>query len=152
MQSLRKFVSLEPVTRRLLLQTVCLLPLTALGLRLIGLRRVHAGLARLAGPAGGAPPEDVTIRIGRSWRVVDIVARRGPYRGNGLSRSQVLWWLLRRQGIESDLRIGVRNETELFQAHAWVEYKGQPLNESEQVYERYTAFDQPIAPERVRLP
>jgi hypothetical protein len=57
-----------------------------------------------------------------------------------------LWWLLHRQGVVSDLRIGVRNSGGHFEAHAWVEYQGYPLNEQAQVHQRYTSFAQAIIP------
>jgi hypothetical protein len=46
-----------------------------------------------------------------------------------LHRSLTLWWLLRRQGVASELRIGVRKEQGRFEAHAWVERAGVALND-----------------------
>jgi hypothetical protein len=39
-----------------------------------------------------------------------------------------LWWLLRIQGIDSDIRIGVRKGTRL-EAHAWVEINSTVVND-----------------------
>jgi hypothetical protein len=72
--------------------------------------------------------------------------RHSPFRGNCLSRSLTLWWLLRQQGLEGTLRIGTRFKDGQFQAHAWVEYDGQPLNEEPQVYYTFTVFAQAIKP------
>ncbi len=54
--------------------------------------------------------------------MVNIAALRGPFRPTCLERSLVLWWLLQRDGIQSDLRIGVRKDEGELKAHAWVEY------------------------------
>ena len=151
MRFLRQLRSLKPVGRRVFLQAAILLPFTALGLRLFGLMNVYAGLGRLAGHPGQAPPADEVARVRRARRVIRYLGQNGPYRGNCLSRSLILWWLLRRQGIESDLRIGVQNEAGRFQAHAWVEYQGRPLNASQQVHQRYVAFEQAIVPRGVKF-
>jgi hypothetical protein len=47
-----------------------------------------------------------------------------------LQRSLVLLWLLRRRGIESELRIGVRKDGSALTAHAWIEMAGEFLNDS----------------------
>jgi hypothetical protein len=40
------------------------------------------------------------------------------------------------------VRIGTRKNGEKFEAHAWVECDGVPLNEPEGVHEHYAAFDE----------
>jgi len=62
-----------------------------------------------------------------------------------LEESLALWWLLRRQGIGSDLRVGVRKDGEKFEAHAWVERDGIALNEPEARHQHYAAFDAALA-------
>jgi hypothetical protein len=64
---------------------------------------------------------------------------------NCLNFSLALWWLLARQGIASDLRVGVRKEGEKFEAHAWVECGGVPLNEPELNHQQFAAFDSALA-------
>ncbi|WP_198032901.1 lasso peptide biosynthesis B2 protein [Mesorhizobium sp. L48C026A00] len=74
-------------------------------------------------------------------RLVSIAAYRGSYSGNCLKRSMTLWFLLRRQGIEAELRIGTRKADGKFEAHAWVEYRGKVLNDTVDVGERFAAFE-----------
>lgn len=151
MHFLHKLRSLKPLGRRLLLQAVVLLPLTTLGLRVFGFNRVYASLARLAGHKSQARPEDELKRVRRASHVIRYLARNGLYWGNCLSRSLALWWLLCRQGIECDLRIGVCKNAGQFEAHAWVEHQGRPSNANETIYQRFAAFDQPFVPEGVRF-
>jgi hypothetical protein len=150
MEFFAKLRSLKPAGRRVLLWVTFALPLTALGLRVFGFRRVYAALERLSRRAR-LSSEDETRQVRRARHVIRYAAKHGPYRGNCLSRSLVLWWLLRRRGIESDLRIGVRRDAENLDAHAWVEYQGRPLNAHERVHEQYAAFDGAILPRGARF-
>ena len=55
-----------------------------------------------------------------------------------LEESLALWWLLRRNGIDPDFRIGVRTITGRFESHAWVEYQGMVLNDMDRISIIYT--------------
>jgi hypothetical protein len=54
-----------------------------------------------------------------------------------LPRSLTLQALLRRYGMEADLRIGVRWEAGELRAHAWVEQAGNPVGEPADVEHRF---------------
>ncbi len=145
-----KFLALAAGDRWLLVLGTVALPLIGLGLRLWRLDGVFSGLDRLRGRS--EPQADsayVTVRAQRTRQLVTWAARHGVYRGNCLSRSLTLWWLLRRQGIESRLRIGVRKEADVLEAHAWIECLGQVLNDRPDVGERLVPFDLPIVPSRL---
>ena len=147
MDILRKFIALPPPDRWLLLQIGLMLPLTRLGLRLFGFKRTFAALAWLASLWERAPPADERSEVARARRWIRYVKRQGPYHGNCLSRSLVLWWLLRRQDIESVMRIGTRRLDGEFQAHAWLEYQGQPLNAGQRVRQKYAVFEYTFTPQ-----
>src|SRR5688500_3968043 len=122
-----KFQLLSWPERWLLVQALFLLPLTALALRLLGFRRwqsVLAGRAPSDETCGGGQAEAAVQQSHITARMVAAAARHGPYRANCLHQSLVLSWLLRRQGIHSHLRIGVRKEGSRLEAHAWVELLG----------------------------
>lgn len=143
-------------------------PWLRLALALFGFTRVHTFLG-----SEPASRREQTFEVSETWKVsvtektlvssdtlleqlsrakriallVEGAARRSPGRVNCLPRSLMLWWVLRRYSLASELRIGVRkpDETHL-DAHAWVEYAGIPLNASQQIHEQYSAFSQPIVP------
>lgn len=124
------------------------LPLVSLGLRFFGFKRCHAFLGRGA-PAGySSPPpvaeDEMWWRARRLALVVRRAVRRNPFPSTCLHRSLVLWWLLRREGLPAELRIGVRKPGGQFEAHAWVEYQGRPLNDRPQVREEFATFPQAI--------
>lgn len=73
-------------------------------------------------------------------RLVQGAAAWSLHHPTCLHRSLTLWWLLGRQGIASELRIGVRKEQGRFEAHAWVEYQGMALNDGLDVGSRFAAF------------
>jgi hypothetical protein len=150
--------------RWLLLQACCLLPLTAAVLRAFSFKRVYAALAALSLPSSStwrsaAGRNDTThsqthdealdrvlTRASNTSRLVQIAARHSFIAANCLPRSLVLWWLLRRQGIESDLRIGVSRQDGQFAAHAWVEYQGLPLSDEDNAQRGFTPFSTAILP------
>jgi hypothetical protein len=125
-------------------QALVLLPLTVAALRLMGFRRCQALLARLA---PRRTDQAATAYDARGMaRIVDVAARHGLVKATCLPRSLVLWWLLRRQSIDSNLRIGVRKEAGRFEAHAWVELHSVVLNDGGDVHERFAAFARALVP------
>lgn len=64
----------------------------------------------------------------------------------------VLWWLLHRRGVGSNLLIGVRRRpgspsgSRTLDFHAWVEHDGVVLNDVADVRDRFATFSHPIAP------
>ena len=73
--------------------------------------------------------------------MMNAADRHGLVHPSCLVKSLTLWWLLGRQGIGSELRVGVRKEGRNLEAHAWVEREGIALNEPEERHHHYAAFD-----------
>ncbi len=125
-----------------------LLPITAVAFRLIGFRRWQSVLTRLS-KAQAAPGQDQSQdsleRAYLTTRMVSAAQRNGLGRPNCLQLSLVLWWLLRRQGIPSELRIGARKQANRFEAHAWVEHHGVILNDGEDLHRHFTPLKDSIA-------
>ena len=136
--------------RRLLCQALVLLPSLALALKVAGFRRLHALLGNwpLRAALQDSSPDRARAQMVARW--VDVAGRRGLFQPNCLHRSLALWWLLRRRGLEGELRIGVRKEAQM-EAHAWVEYAGEVLNDAEAVRQDYVPFPSAIVPAGARL-
>jgi|SRR6266404_6365388 len=149
---LGKVQRLSAAERWMLAQTLVLLPLTQGGVYSLGVSRWQAVLARLAlrrrnsGPDAHLAPkrssedsialagEEATNQRARAIaRLVKIAAHHGLYRARCLPQSLVLWSLLRQNGIESEIRFGIRKEEGQLHAHAWVECLGIALNEDRDV-------------------
>ncbi|WP_436798482.1 lasso peptide biosynthesis B2 protein [Mesorhizobium ventifaucium] len=148
---MKKFLALTAAQRRTVIAAMLLLPFTAMLLQVFGFRRARIILiwiCDLRSVRGGANPSvtlggetDFYGQAQETARLVSIAAYRGSYSGNCLKRSMTLWFLLRRQGIEGELRIGTRKAEGKFEAHAWVEYRGKVLNDTVDVGERFAAFE-----------
>ncbi|MEO1428197.1 MAG: lasso peptide biosynthesis B2 protein [Cyanobacteria bacterium J06632_19] len=141
----RKIWRLDRNSQWLLLQALLLLPLVAISLKFWGLKRTQTGLARLLPSAKNQVENSLRhSQIIKTIAMVRLAARYYQPWANCLKKSLVLWGLLRHQGIESELRIGVQREAIKFEAHAWVECEGFVLNDTPDVRDRYAMFESPI--------
>jgi hypothetical protein len=139
MSKLSTIRSLSPFERRTLYITVLLLPALKIAINVWSYRRVTAVLVRTSqGRTKATDPEQV---IAGSVRIVRAAANYRALRATCLTRSMALWWLLRRQGIESEIRFGVKRGDDGIAAHAWVEQGRRVLNDRADVRKTYAAFE-----------
>ena len=127
------------------LRAAVLLPVISLSLRIRGFRWTQQWLQSFcfSSRIEKRLPENVTDseRIELTVRMVNAAVRHGWARPTCLEKSLALWWLLRRQGIASSVRIGARAAGGKLEAHAWVEREGAALNEPAGEHRHYAAFD-----------
>ena len=121
------------------MRALVLLPLLTLLLRLRGFAAARGTLHAWLGEPGASarPAEEVAATASR---MVAAAARHSPFPSTCLERSLALWWLLARRGVAAQLRIGVRKTGEKFEAHAWVEYDGVAVGESDGTHQHYAPF------------
>ncbi len=118
-----------------------LVPLVQLSLRARGLGCTARTLGRWS--AGLADPADVAaVELARHLaEPVALVAGRKVIGSLCLGRSLVLWFLLRRRGIDAELVIGAQAPVDgHLPAHAWVEVQGIPVNDEPDVRTRFGSF------------
>jgi hypothetical protein len=124
--------------QRLLIKLFFLLPATWLVLRLLGFNRARR-IAEFQLPSDSTAIDQTAMeRAQRYAQLTSIAARHGLYKANCLHQSLALCWLLRKQGLPAQIRIGVKPNTQPFLAHAWVELSGVPLGQD---VGEYNAFD-----------
>jgi hypothetical protein len=143
-ERLRQFNALERPVRRSFFLAATLMPLISLSLRFRGFLKTRAFLERHVS-APRPSKELYSICPNVTARMVRAAGRYGLVRPTCLAESLALWCILGRQGVPCDLRIGVRTEAGKFEAHAWVERRGIPLNEPEGLHQHYAAFDAALA-------
>jgi hypothetical protein len=115
----------------------------------MGFHRFQAWLQRAGSPGAEAlSPEEIT-RLGA---LVNIAARHVPCPVTCLTRSLLLGWLLRRRGVATSLRIGVRLTHGVLDAHAWIEHAGIPVNDRKDVSEQFAPFDDGLSLEAFSSP
>ncbi len=125
--------------RGLLSQVSLLLPLVSTSLKLAGFQRTYRWLYRPV-EVNSSDASDALVR--QASDTVALAARNLPvYRATCLSRSLVLWHLLRKHGRPADLRIGVQVGEGGFNAHAWVEQEGTVVNDRADIAQEFTPID-----------
>ena len=134
---LAQFHNLTAMQKRALLAAWLWLPLFWLGLRVMGLPRFQAWL--LQAPALSVLSLTLPL-VKHLGEAVNIAARHTPFPASCLTRSLLLGWLLRRRGVASDLRIGVRLTQSKLEAHAWLECESVPVNDEADVNAQFASF------------
>ena len=111
--------------------------------RLAGiLGKTRRSVGRKAGP--GDETEEALIE--RIVSAVSRAARFSPFRPQCFERSLMIWWLLRREGVSCDVRLGVRRAGGNVEAHAWVERDGASITGGSQTGDAYRSFPIAITP------
>jgi hypothetical protein len=87
------------------------------------------------------PNEADRRSIIRSARWINAAARYPRPWARCLQRSLALCLLLERRGFNTQLKIGVRRSGGDLEAHAWVEYFGKVLNDSQDVACNFTLMN-----------
>lgn len=101
-------------------------------------RRLVEWLTRHARPRTAT--EDDLRNAERLAQLAAIAGHRGLVQATCLRQALMVYGMLRRRGLQPELKLGVRREKDIFSAHAWVELEGQRLAQSEV---RFAAFDKP---------
>jgi hypothetical protein len=154
MRRARRLLSAEG--RRLVRALVLLLEVD-IRLRLTGFARVQAALTRPA--EGPGVKEQGSFLPEEAHRMSEALRSAAPYlpRARCLHRALALLLWLRRRGVAAELCMGVRlqageegrpaggprGETggEIVEGHAWVEWRGVPLDEDRAVCETFGRFE-----------
>lgn len=139
-KAFQRYRALDPAAQTLFWQAVWMLALIGVSLRLRGFQRTKERLRKKL-PAQTVESRGTAEGLQKTCRMVKAAARYGFGHPTCLEQSLALWFLLQRQGIPAQLRIGVRKLPEKFEAHAWVDRDGVALNQGEEVHKHYAAFE-----------
>jgi len=146
LKSLRRFSALGRTAQTLFLRALVMLPLVGLSLKVRGFEATRSTLRKALSSATRPKDSDsLNKQTALTAHMVNAADRHGLFHPSCLVKSLTLWWMLGRQGITSELRVGVRKKGGNLEAHAWVEREGIALNEPEQQHHHYTAFDAALA-------
>jgi hypothetical protein len=146
-RELQRYRKLAPDARRMFQRAVFLLPRIAISLRIRGFGKTRDALQQKLRLSRQPQRSDerASEAVQLTCCMVSAAAHHGAIQPTCLGESLALWFLLKEQGIDSALRIGVRKEARKFEAHAWVEYAGVALNQREERHHHYSAFEAPLA-------
>lgn len=123
---------------RIVAASVVLLAPIQLMLKSRGLKRTAVVLARRSDRPIGLADRAVATSMADA---VSLVAGRKVVGALCLGRSLLLWYLLRRRGMDAELVVGSKGAVdETWMAHAWVELDSQPVNDVADVRDHYASF------------
>jgi hypothetical protein len=144
----RKWQRLSATERNLFLEAAWMLPLVTVTLRVLSFRRTTALLARLdlASKRLVANQNERMEDLCRASYLVSLAAKHSIIPTSCLPRALTLQWLLKRHGVEAELRVGLRNRAGRLESHAWVESGGLQLNDWSEVSRDFTPFAQSFTP------
>lgn len=122
------------------------LPLVWLGLLVAGYKRTRALIEKVSRhpqprDAGAADLLDAE----RVAQLAAVAGIHGLVRATCLPRALAVYGVLRRRGLQPELKLGVRRKDQEIEAHAWVELEGQPLAQPNL---DYAPFGEPPAASR----
>jgi transglutaminase superfamily protein len=145
--ALKRYRELNPEARKLFHRAAVMLPCVALSLHLRGFKKTAEALEKKLSSSVSLRPqtENPATLAQLASHMVKAAGRYGILRPSCLAESLTLWFLLKQRGVAADLRIGVRKTAQKFEAHAWVEYAGAALNQTEEQHLHYAAFDGSLA-------
>jgi Transglutaminase-like superfamily len=138
----RRFAALPVDERRLVREAAARLSTAWVGLRVMGFQRmrVRAESVRHANHGGDGSAGLAVARM--VTRAEESAARHLFFRPNCLVQSLALLRMLRTRGIDAELRLGARNVTGKFEAHAWVELSGVALNDATESGAAFVPFEE----------
>jgi hypothetical protein len=138
-----KFLALSNRDRLNLFSFSLLLPLMDSGLRVLGYPRLRGLLAAYPRnlPKYKGTETDAVEASKHVSNLVSVASRYGLYHATCLRRSLLIWWWLRRMGIQTELRIGVKKVDGQLYAHAWIKLGNEIVTDDTDVERSFSAFN-----------
>jgi Transglutaminase-like superfamily len=123
MRRLRNFLKMGMSSRILLLVAFILLAAIRLGLLMLPFHQLFKLLTSIS--KSFKPKIATRVTIGQIIWAINVVTRYMPGGAKCLARALTTKILMNWCGYQPEIRIGVaKGETGIFEAHAWIEYKG----------------------------
>ena len=134
----RIFATLPFCEKLYLLKMALIVASIEIGLRLFGMKKIVGFLGKQSKITTNTIDIDETIE--QRKKVIFSMQLFFPFACRCLARSLTAWWLLRRHGIETNLKVGIQKKDGKVVGHAWLEHNEKPLDDKDTVH-LYTVFD-----------
>ncbi len=147
----RRYNALPAHERKIVREATRCLTLAWIGLRALGFKHMRENAERIprslrpATDASDSSPQLIASRM--IARLVGSASRHLFFTPNCLVQSLALLRMLRRRGIGGEIRVGARQGSGAFEAHAWVEFAGIVLNDVSGEHHHFTPFETAAATE-----
>ena len=140
---LRQLAELSPLQWWIILVAIFTLPMIALSLKLSGFKQTKKRMSRFSPNSVSDIPvsEDDISRARLISHSVAIAGNHSLFKANCLKQSLLLWWLLARRGITTEIQFGSQMKSEEdFGAHAWVELDGETIIDTPEIRQQFEVF------------
>lgn len=145
MNKIRQFRDFSAPHQKVLLFSILALPVVGIFLQTLGYNKTKSLLSRFL-PANTSlhPPQEDELQAAHKLAgIVHTAARHNIYQANCLKQALLLWFLLGRRFIASEIKIGAqKDKNSKFHAHAWVESSGEPLIDTKDAIARFAVFQE----------
>ena len=135
------WVNLNRQQKKLYLYSLVYLKAISILLHLFRYQDLHKFLKKRVPLKSNLPSELAISRATKLSGIVESAGRTRLVNASCLRRSLVLWYLLRREGIESNLCFGVRKVADEIIGHAWVEIDGSVINDDQENVEQFVQMN-----------
>ena len=145
MNKIQQFRDLSTPHQKVLLFSILTLPVVAIFLHTLGYNKTKSLLSRfLPAETSLHPPQGEELQAAHNLAgIVHTAARHNIYQANCLKQALLLWFLLGRRSIASEIKIGAQKDANSqFHAHAWVECNGEPLLDDKDTIARFSVFQE----------
>lgn len=140
---IRTFLLFPNSHKWIFIKIALIVPLVQIGVKTIKFNRTFKVLNYFA-DSSRQPREDELKLVRRYTNYLFLYHKQFPFVGKCLARSLTLWFLLKRSGIETDLRFGIKKENQGILAHAWVEHQGNALMTEDERKENFIPFSESV--------
>jgi|SRR5471030_2663946 hypothetical protein len=140
---IKRIRGLSYPSKWLLLKGLSLACFIRLSLKITNFKKTLAILSRFEGNGRAVQNGGNHNDVAQYHTLIILASGFTPFI-NCLSVSIAYWWLMKRKGIITHLKFGMRTENEKLLAHAWLEYEGEALTEKMEVDEKYISFKESI--------
>ncbi len=114
------------------------LPVMAAAVRLLGYVRTRRWLETQSKRANTRTATAAELdAAGQLAQLAAMAGGRGPINTTCLRQSLLVYWLLRRQGLAPEHKVGVRKQDAILDAHAWVDLNGRSLDPSKSTHKPF---------------
>jgi hypothetical protein len=140
----KQWRALSSPDKKVLFLSMFALPTIAFLLHTVGYKKTKSLLERFMPPTTSCdkPLEDEMIEVHNLARTIHRAARHNIYQANCLKQSLLLWFILGKKLISSELKFGIEKFSNCqLNAHAWVECGGQPLIDSTDTLDKFSVFE-----------
>ena len=126
-EAMQRLAALPAGERLRLLLMMLALPSVSLSLRVLGYVRTVRLVEWLSRRPRRSAGDDDLREAEALAQLVAVASRRRFVQATCLRQAVLVHGLLRRRGLQPELKLGVRREGDDIEAHAWVELEGQAL-------------------------